>query len=545
MEVAQTLLSRSKDMKSRRLHGTKVRARSAHRHRERSLQSVMNISTDAAEINFAHRGLGNVRALALLNAFTKMKQLQHLDLSDNRLSGRPLVELITGFKALSRLKCLNLSRNKMRADAVSAVQSLIKHSTTLADLRVCSCNLTDAHAVQISQELELSPLITRFDIAQNRVCIGGGKALANIIRKSKTLKHLNLGENNIRGDGAIAIALAVRHSQSLQTLNFCWNSFGRCNAAICLATSLASNNTIVEVDLSRNEVQTRAAFVLAGVFAGSSTWTKFNMTGNDIGPRGMRSMLRAVAYRLDAVHVQVEDCIRQQAKSYPMAKAVGSKPRAKSRASAFVSRGSGRMGWLTASRIKTLAKRRKKPAERDEFTKLNIAEPVGFYNLDLRNPIQRAVAGELLRAVTLDRGFEISQVSYFDQGPAEKLSLKRKKIVNQAEGGGYHHILFSVWKEVEFKLPLTGRLVFNIDVTEKMLQREHALQATSFKSLVRLLSDLKPKQKSMVLQMCAPSLYFTGEQAVLMIKLLPDLNDRATLARKYVRMRLTDCCFRD
>ena len=95
-------------------------------------------------------------------------------------------------------------------------------------------------------------------------------------------------------------------------------------------------------------------------------------------------------------------------------------------------------------------------------------------------------------------------------------------------------MLFDEFNHKEFRVPLTGRLVCNIESNEKLLQRERALHVVRVVVAVGVAAEAKPESDG-VATVCAVT-----------IKMLHDSNDRGmplqvpSLAKTYTRLRMSD-----
>ena len=66
-------------------------------------------------LELSHRGIGNERALCLVQALNLCPNLVHIDLTDNRLNDATLFKLLAGLFQHTVLLKLNVSENSMGA----------------------------------------------------------------------------------------------------------------------------------------------------------------------------------------------------------------------------------------------------------------------------------------------------------------------------------------------------------------------------------------------------------------------------------------------
>jgi Ran GTPase-activating protein (RanGAP) involved in mRNA processing and transport len=99
----------------------------------------------------------------------------------------------------TKLKCLNLSHNKLGEDFVTVFVTGLKHNVRLEQLYLSGNDITSM----------------------------GGTALANVLYYNQTLTCLDLKNNSMGDDGAIAISIALRYHPKMGSLDFVGNCLTR------------------------------------------------------------------------------------------------------------------------------------------------------------------------------------------------------------------------------------------------------------------------------------------------------------------------------
>ena len=113
--------------------------------------------------------------------------------------------------------------------------------------------------------------------------------LATTLETNTTLTNLNLSGNNLGPSGAESLATALKTNTSLSNLNFSGNNLGPAGAE-SLATALKTNTILTNLDFSGNNVGPAGAESLATALKTNTTLTNLNMSVNNLCPGGAESL---------------------------------------------------------------------------------------------------------------------------------------------------------------------------------------------------------------------------------------------------------------
>ena len=113
--------------------------------------------------------------------------------------------------------------------------------------------------------------------------------LATTLETNTTLTNLNLSGNNLGPSGAESLATALKTNTSLSNLNFSGNNLGPAGAE-SLATALKTNTALTHLELSGNNLGPAGAESLATALKTNTTLTNLNMSVNNLGPGGAESL---------------------------------------------------------------------------------------------------------------------------------------------------------------------------------------------------------------------------------------------------------------
>ena len=81
--------------------------------------------------------------------------LQHLNLSNCKLSGLRLMKITLSVVKLSMLKCLDISCNEIVDEAAVAIASTIKNNPSLQHLLLNNCNIQELGIKKIANAFEM------------------------------------------------------------------------------------------------------------------------------------------------------------------------------------------------------------------------------------------------------------------------------------------------------------------------------------------------------------------------------------------------------
>ncbi len=136
------------------------------------------------------------------------------------------IALAAALKSNSTLKILNVGLNQIGDDGLRALVDALKDNRTLTKLYIFGSNgvmdikISDAGAEVLAMMLEVNYTLEILDLGMNEIGYLGTKALANALKKNRSLKELNLNANKIMGDaGAETLAVMLKTNHSLRVLN--------------------------------------------------------------------------------------------------------------------------------------------------------------------------------------------------------------------------------------------------------------------------------------------------------------------------------------
>ena len=211
------------------------------------------------------------------------------------------------------LQKLDLYENLVRDTGAEALAVLIKESASLTHLNLGGNDIGPVGilhlAAAIPNHKRIQVLILgsgEGDMHANRMDSTSGKALAEAIKKNKTIKHLDLNRNPLGAGGEqeafkSLASLLEKHPQ-LHTLKLGGTGMSS-ESAVEIVTKLANNNQVHELDFHNNDLPYAVAEAFSKVFLERSNRNqkvplqRLDLHNNPrIGERGSSPLFNALCY---------------------------------------------------------------------------------------------------------------------------------------------------------------------------------------------------------------------------------------------------------
>ena len=286
------------------------------------------------KLDFSHFSLGDPRATAVSSAIAKLSFVKHINLSDNRLRNKALLNVCQNLTPRSNeIETLDLSKNQFGADASSALVGLLNGgmraltSLVIREARIgdqCGTNIIEA----IGHKQSDCKALRILDMSGNRLSGKSAMALGHMVSK-RHIAVLDVSENFISGAGAIAIAKSLGKNKSIKKLLLQGNSFGasirlgmvkgvievhpslanqNVSGIDYLSMALVDNETIYHLDISRNAIGPKAMFCLSQALVANSTLHTLKANGNAFLEVGSRALIRAVEHGISLSKLEIQNC---------------------------------------------------------------------------------------------------------------------------------------------------------------------------------------------------------------------------------------------
>lgn len=267
-------------------------------------------------LHLQHFGLGDLKLDALSKSLAHFQSIHVLDLSNNRLTDKSIIQL---------LECLEAAATSARPPSTSGASSRARRGGNVLRVLNLSQNVIGvAGCTAIAQFLGLCPHLTHLDLSHTK--IDGPASIAPLTSAIEThptlqvvkLSYNNLGEtcatlvgdmltqpscavqeldvswNQICKTGAIAIGRSLRTNTMLKKLNLAMNRFADAGAEQ-LAAALAVNTSLEDLDLARNNFGGKSAVAFAFFLRSNKSLLHLRLDDNRIGATGAKALLHTVS----------------------------------------------------------------------------------------------------------------------------------------------------------------------------------------------------------------------------------------------------------
>eukprot|EP00935_MAST-01C_sp_MAST-1C-sp1_P000140 g140.t1 len=240
-----------------------------------------------------HFSVGNKIGGLLSNSLSELPQIEHLDLTDNRLSQPNIITTMTSLQTHVTLRSLSLASNKLTRHSLASVCQTIESCRSLTALNLSNTQLSDRLGEKIAKCLQSHLGMKKVDLSHNLLGEHSGEALATMISDNYNIAELNLQWNGIRRKGASAICEALKKNSSLTSLNVGWNKFGDAGGTE-LGLALPGMKGLRLLDLTNNQIGTAAATVIASGLRRNQSISRLYLDSNPVGVVGGQALLLAM-----------------------------------------------------------------------------------------------------------------------------------------------------------------------------------------------------------------------------------------------------------
>ena len=396
------------------------------------------------ELNLQHMGMGDDMGLLFAMSLPDLPMVRVINLTDNNLTDLSLGGILDAVRELPELTCLDLSTNCINGETARALAMyLCMDRCPLKRLTLKNADIDDNECALFVEALLGNSTIEELCLSSNIIgksenlnavqpdLITGGEALGELLSSEAChLKSLDVSWNLIRMDGANALASAVATNMHLTELDLSYNGLGKVAGEV-LGHSLLKNQTLTSLALANNNINHSACFAICVAIEESLSLKNVKIGGNPIGEGGGRILMQIPLISGQRVKISAKGC-----------------------------------NFLL----------------RDIDSKFNMAEPQGFYELDMRRPYERAIAIKLLRLIANHSTYVFSRIAYL--APNLKPSFPTQSRLPRS----------SLSKEVERAIPQNARDVKLVKVSTTLplhhLDEERRQLLESLRAIEKSASDV-------------------------------------------------------
>ena len=212
--------------------------------------------------------------------------LVKLILEDNNMSAKAINDLKGLIKMNTSLQFISLSNNNFQSSAVMILEAL-KDLTKLEEFTLCNNNLgknVTKYLVDIFQNNEsIKVLRLSGNNFQSSISI-----ILQTLKRISTLRILDLDNNNIAGNKAEDIADVIRSNTYLEELGLGSNDFK--SSAIVILQALRKTKTLKILNLENNNMTSEVTEVLADIIRNNSDLKWLYLSKNDLADKVLQAL---------------------------------------------------------------------------------------------------------------------------------------------------------------------------------------------------------------------------------------------------------------
>ena len=181
--------------------------------------------------------------------------LQEIRLVDTQLVGHAFSRLCHHLKWSSSLERLYFVSNELLPNEIQGMKPLLSEiETPLRELHICENDIDDSDMFVLTEGLAKNKTVHTLDLRSNKISLLGATAIQGLLVSKLNLSNLCLANNELGNEGVSALSRGLQHSSSsLQVLNVASNG---CDSKVAqsIASILRHNKSLVELNISFNEI---------------------------------------------------------------------------------------------------------------------------------------------------------------------------------------------------------------------------------------------------------------------------------------------------
>ena len=239
------------------------------------------------ELDLRTNGIGFEDCKALSQLLASCKCIEQLKIGGNKLSPDSILLIVDGLSHNTSLERLGVHSSNFSSDNVFHLASVLRVNTRLKVLYIDYCNIQSSDSVHLANALEenTTTQIQTLCLDGNPIGSEGAVAFADMLATNKSLVELDMRECSIQGEGAVCLAKALEKNFTVREFNIGDNQFGS-EGAVAFADMLATNKNLVELDMRECSIQGEGAVCLAKAMEKNSTVREFNIGDNQFRSEG-------------------------------------------------------------------------------------------------------------------------------------------------------------------------------------------------------------------------------------------------------------------
>jgi hypothetical protein len=219
-----------------------------------------------------------------------MFQLRHhgkvINLQGMQITAKDALALSAGLSYMEKCEGIDLSHNPIfDAGCVNSeslrccgIVNAIALNTCIKTVILSRTRISRVTASTLGRFLPYHGTITRLDLSNNDLRDEGIEALASGLKKTDSVRDLNLSNVKCSFSGATSLGTMFRSNQTLEVVNFSWNNFALDKGSASMLQGMAEHPKIEEVHLEWNFLGPAGGVALGQLLRNSKTVKKIDVS---------------------------------------------------------------------------------------------------------------------------------------------------------------------------------------------------------------------------------------------------------------------------
>jgi hypothetical protein len=217
---------------------------------------ALRYNTTLKDLDLSYNQMTDAVTKDFERVFKFNKGLEKINLSQNKFTIKFVEQTLDELKANSTLRDIILYAIKLEERGAKLIADLLANNKTLRSVDINQTAIGDAGVTAICEAIKDSnSTLEELSIRKNGISDTGIENIAELSRKTKSLRFIDCGENKVTKFGATKIAEALRENRSLYSISLDRTEIGEEGAKEIIDVILkGENESLKEIYLAENNL---------------------------------------------------------------------------------------------------------------------------------------------------------------------------------------------------------------------------------------------------------------------------------------------------
>ena len=225
------------------------------KYRTKFLHCCFEEYLDVQSVDLSAMGISNFE-LATISDFLKYNsKLLELRLSNNKISGKGVLQILKIIETITTLQNIDLSQNTISDDGILGITSCLKCNDTLTKLNLSSNEITNTGAKEFVKILQVNTTLKELNISKNWISKEGIMGIVEACTKNSTLHKLVCTHNDLSQSELATVSKYITEKNVVQIFEASWNSISSIDNQLAIKTVFQSLNVHQNLHLGNYNAQ--------------------------------------------------------------------------------------------------------------------------------------------------------------------------------------------------------------------------------------------------------------------------------------------------